>query len=103
MTLRCSAARVLLTGLLTIALLPSGGRGQGTRATNIPKPIRLKPDDAIPIGQRTDAFRRLLFEFHFTPIRSAEDLLAKPDKSILIVLGDLGPLANEQSPQGLAS
>lgn len=56
-----------------------------------------------PYGQRTDAFRRLLFEFKFKPVSRAADLLAAPDKSILIVLGDMECLSNDHFPEGLSA
>jgi hypothetical protein len=100
MTFPRPAASVLLTGLLTFALIPPCV-AQGTVATNVPKPIKLTPENTIPYGQRTDAFRRLLYEFRFTPIRSADDLLAEPNKSILIVFGDTECLSNGHLPEGL--
>lgn len=52
-------------------------------------------------GQRTDAFRRLLSEFQFTPVNAADKLLAEPNKSILIVLGNPSCLSRRNFPEGL--
>ncbi len=57
--------------------------------------------DAAPYGQRTDAFRRLLFEFRFQPLHAFAELEDNPSESLLIVLGDPRCLANRTFPQGL--
>ncbi len=46
------------------------------------------PADAIPQGQRTDAFRRLLHVLGFQPIGNFAALKAHPGESLLVVLGD---------------
>ncbi len=52
------------------------------------------PTDAIPQGQRTDAFRRLLHVLGFQPIGNFTALKARPSESLLIVLGDPSCLSN---------
>src|SRR5262249_34681642 len=58
--------------------------------------------DWPPYGQRTDAFRRLLFEFRFQPLKDFDQLRrAEPSKSLLIVLGDPQCLSRDHFPNGL--
>src|SRR5262249_16942322 len=52
------------------------------------KQLGLAVHDWPPYGQRTDIFRRLLFESGFQPLSEFAQLQANPGKSILIVLGD---------------
>jgi hypothetical protein len=60
------------------------------------------PDRAY--GQQTDAFRRLLFEFGFQPLKDFDQLRgAEPSKSLLIVLGDPQCLSRDHFPNGLQS
>ncbi len=59
--------------------------------------------DPIPYGQRTDAFRRLLYEFKFQPLKTFAQLQAKPSESVLIVLGDPSCLSMDHFPEGLRS
>ncbi len=55
-----------------------------------------------PYDQRTDAFRRLLFELGFQPLVSPRDLQENPKESLLIMLGDPSFLATS-FPKGLRS
>lgn len=87
--------------MLALFVLASPGVAQRPQAPGGLKRIDLPLDTALPYGQRTDAFRRLLFEFRFTPIESAAELLTEPDKSILLVLGDTDCLSNDHFPEGL--
>jgi hypothetical protein len=68
----------------------------------------LKQIDLPPFEQRTDAFRRILFEFGFTPLTDFRQLNDDPARTVLIVLGDTRCLwrANfprQTYPQGLRS
>jgi hypothetical protein len=56
-----------------------------------------------PYGQRTDAFRRLLFEFKLQPLDDFALLQDNPAETILIVLGDPSCLSNDRFPAGLRS
>jgi hypothetical protein len=76
--------------LLTPLLVAAPGFAQSGKAT-----------ETLPYVQRTDAFRRLLFELHFQPIKDFARLHANPRESILIVLGDTSCLANGYFPEGL--
>ncbi len=78
---RPNAVRALLSGLLALLLVLPG------IAQFRQEPLA-DPDQLLPYGQRTDAFRRLLFEFHFKPVKSFAELQAESNKSVLIVLGD---------------
>lgn len=59
------------------------------------------PLETLPYGQRTDAFRRLLFELQFKPLESFDDLHVTPSEALLIVLGDPRCLSKLHFPQGL--
>ena len=87
---RFSAALLFPIGLLVLALGPSCPAATGST-------------DAVPYGQRTDAFRRVLFEFRFQPLHTFADLQANPSESLLIVLGDPHCLSKSTFPQGLRS
>jgi hypothetical protein len=56
---------------------------------------------AVPYAQRMDAFRRLLFEFRFQPLKTFGQLRADPAESILIVLGDPKCLGDDRFPDEL--
>lgn len=58
---------------------------------------------SVSYGQRTDAFRRLLFEFQFKPLKRFDELEMNPSESLLIVLGDPRCLSRSTFPQGLRS
>jgi hypothetical protein len=93
MTLCCprrNVVCVLLTGLL-ILLLASPGSAQ----------VQLQ--NTVPYSQRTDAFRRLLYELKFQPHKTFAELQAKPRESVLIVLGDPKCLSRGDFPEGLRS
>jgi hypothetical protein len=55
----------------------------------------------VPYGQRTDAFRRLLFELRFQPVKTFAELQEEPSKSVLIVLGDPQCLDDRNFPERL--
>jgi hypothetical protein len=93
----------LVAGLLTFVLV-SPCAAQKAIATNVPKPINIPLHELqTPYGQRTDAFRRLLFEIQFQPWHNFGELLANPSESILIVLGEPGFLSKNNFPHGLRS
>jgi hypothetical protein len=93
----------LVAGLLTFVLV-SPCAAQKAIVTNVPKPINIPLHELqTPYGQRTDAFRRLLFEFQFQPRRNFGELQANPSESLLIVLGEPGFLSKNNFPQGLRS
>jgi hypothetical protein len=98
MTFRCSTTRVLLAGLMTVAIVAPCA-AQKSIAANVPK--QLKIDSLVPYGQRTDAFRRLLFELRFQPLNNFEEMNANPSESLLIVLGDPSCLSKSHFPKGL--
>jgi hypothetical protein len=56
-----------------------------------------------PYEQRTDAFRRLLFEFRFQPLRTFAELQEDPSESLFILLGNPRGLSNRYFPDGLRS
>lgn len=58
---------------------------------------------SVSYGQRTDAFRRLLFEFQFKPLERFDELEMNPSQTLLIVLGDPRCLSKSSFPQGLRS
>ncbi|HWG44969.1 MAG TPA: hypothetical protein VN688_19525 [Gemmataceae bacterium] len=55
----------------------------------------------LPYGQRTDAFRRLLYELKFQPLKTFAELQLNPSESVLIVLGDPSCLSRGYFPEGL--
>lgn len=58
----------------------------------------------ISYEQRTDAFRRLLFELRFQPLRSFGELQENPSESLFIMLGDPRCLSRKGFfPEGLRS
>ena len=57
----------------------------------------------IPYEQRTDAFRRLLFELRFQPLRSFGELEEKPSESLFIMLGNPACLSKRYLREGLHS
>lgn len=57
----------------------------------------------IPYEQRTDAFRRLLFELRFQPLDRFADLEEKPSESLFIVLGNPKCLSKRYLREGLRS
>jgi hypothetical protein len=61
------------------------------------------PLDALTYGRQTDAFRRLLFEFHFQPVPSFAELVEDPNQSLFIMLGDPQCLIKRNFPEGLRS
>src|SRR5262249_13170235 len=91
----------LVAGLWTFVLvLPCAA--QRAIATNVPKPISIPLHELqTPYGQRTDAFRRLLFELRFQPLSNVAQLQANPSESILILLGEPSFLSKGSFPQGL--
>src|SRR5262249_41995587 len=93
----------LVAGLWTFVLvLPCAA--QRAIATNVPKPISIPLHELqTPYGQRTDAFRRLLFELRFQPLSNVAQLQANPSESILILLGEPSFLSKGSFPQGLRS
>ncbi|HEY7155961.1 MAG TPA: DUF4350 domain-containing protein [Gemmataceae bacterium] len=93
----------LVAGLLTFALV-SPCAAQKSIATNVPKQINIPLYELqTPYGQRTDAFRRLLFELQFQPRRNFGELQPNPSESLLIVLGEPGFLSKNNFTQGLRS
>jgi hypothetical protein len=52
---------------------------------------------------RTDAFRRLLFELRFQPLRTFAELQANPGESLFILLGNPNCLSKGYFPEGLRS
>ncbi len=94
MTLRRAARCAVLAGLLTLALVPPCAAQRPQAPGGLKQlPLRL---EAIPYGQRTDAFRRLLFEFRFQPVTTFAEMQEKPDESILIVFGDPNCLTKQR-------
>jgi hypothetical protein len=90
MTLRRSVAiYVFLLCLLT---------GAGVSPCRAQRP--LAPVE-VPYQQRTDAFRRLLFELGFQPLPSFPELQENPSESLFILLGNPRGLANGYFPDGL--
>jgi hypothetical protein len=95
-----SAFRVLHAALaLLVFVAPSAAqRPQASsrlRQIDIPLPL--------PYGQRTDAFRRLLYELKFQPLIHFAELQVKPSESVLLVLGDPNCLSKSNFPEGLRS
>jgi hypothetical protein len=97
---RPNAVRALLSGLLTLLLVSPGLAQQGGVENGL-RQMPLTQPDQPPYGQRTDAFRRLLFEFRFHPVKSFAELQEEPGKSVLIVLGDPKCLNDRDFPQGV--
>ena len=96
MTLRSRCAKVacaFLTGLLMLAL----------RSPCAAQLKQLPLHSLTPYGQRTDAFRRLLYELKFQPLMSFGDLQENASESILIVLGDPHCLSKRNFREGLRS
>jgi hypothetical protein len=103
MTLPCyrpNLTRAFLSGLLALALV-SPALAQMPRMQNALRQEPLSRQEQTPYGQRTDAFRRLLFEFRFQPVKSFAELQAEPGKSVLIVLGDPHCLTDGYFPDRL--
>jgi hypothetical protein len=104
---RCSptAARALLAGLLMLCLVSpcAAQRAQVPgRLNRIDLPLH-EWNPPLPYGQRTDVFRRLLFEFRFQPLPDFAQLQTNPSESLLIVLGDPSCLSRHNFPNGLKS
>jgi hypothetical protein len=78
----------VLLGLLVLAVVPPCS----AQAPGGLKPLGV-PLDSKPYDQRTDAFRRLLFELRFQPLTRFPDLQADPSKSLFILLGEPGCLS----------
>ena len=87
---RFHSACCLLHAALTLLIAAAPSLAQGSKA-----------GETVPYVQRADAFRRLLFELHFQPIKDFAALHAHPRECILIVLGDTSCLANDRFPEGL--
>ena len=84
---RLAAACALIVGFLALVVVP---------------PCTADSGQLPPYGQRTDAFRRLLFELRFQPLRGVIDLhTTDPRESLLIVLGDPSGLSKRYFRQGL--
>ena len=96
-----SAFCILHSALVIVLVLASPCAAQRSLSTNNVKPI--VPRDLTPYGQRTDAFRRLLYEFKLKPVTDFAQLQAKPSESVLIVLGDPSCLSRGHFPKGLHS
>jgi hypothetical protein len=57
-------------------------------ATNVPVPLRNSVRDTVRFEERTDAFRRILYELKFTPIKDAKEFHhSEPRETLVIVLG----------------
>jgi hypothetical protein len=54
-----------------------------------------------PYEQRTDAFRRLLFELRFQPLRTFAELQVNPRESVFLMLGEPTCLSQRNFPEGL--
>jgi hypothetical protein len=97
MTPRSNALR-LLAGLIALTLvLPCLAQEPASTGSGTQRPT----SDPTPYGQRTDAFRRLLYDLQFQPVTSFVQLQADPRASILIVLGDPSCLSRDHFPEGL--
>jgi len=66
---------LLVLGLLALGSAPLCGAASGAA-----------PE--VPYEQRTDAFRRLLFELRFQPLQDFIELQEKPSESLFVMLGD---------------
>ncbi|MHB1425630.1 MAG: DUF4350 domain-containing protein [Gemmataceae bacterium] len=89
---RPAAACALLIGLLALAIAPPC-------SAEAPLGSKQQP----PYGLRTDAFRRLLFELQFQPLRTFAELEENPSESLFIMLGDPKCLSRKYFPRGLRS
>ncbi len=77
-----SAGRITLLLFLSLTLLPSASAQQESREER---------QRQLLLG--THVFRRILHDHDLTPLARFEDLVEHPERSILIVLGDLDKLA----------
>jgi hypothetical protein len=75
-----SRLRIARLALALCALLPGAVNAQSI------------PREAIPLANGTHLFRRVLQDYSVTPLQEKDELAADPQKSILIVLGELGDL-----------
>lgn len=97
-SLRCA---IVGLGLLYCAsILVSPCAAQAPQAASILK-TGSSALDADGYGQRTDAFRRLLFELRFQPLSLFAELENEPSKSLFIMLGDPKCLSRVYLKDGL--
>jgi hypothetical protein len=104
-TLFPSAFCMLHSALILLAIVPPC-RAQRAQAPGGLKQLSPQVSEQLAArsyGQQTDAFRRLLFELHFQPLRTFAELQDNPSESLFIMLGDPSCLSKRDFPEGLRS
>ncbi|HZT83144.1 MAG TPA: hypothetical protein VFA26_23145, partial [Gemmataceae bacterium] len=86
--------RTLALALLPLLAAPAGA-APGTY------PAASPADLAVPFGQQTHAFRYVLNDLRFQPVKDVGELARDPDTAILIVFGDVAVL--DRVPGGLGN
>lgn len=100
MTLGRLTSACVFLGLLPLAVV-SPCLAQMPQAPGVLQPLHVPAKEQQPYGQRTDAFRRLLFELRFQPLHRFGELHVNPREALLVVLGDPSCLSKEHFPKGL--